>query len=161
MLRDIYEKSKNIPLAGPFINFITTEVWNRDVKRGGNNPLSPDWQKQRLLLMHAKDCLNTRDACNDVEIPLVKDDEMKVYLLVLPGDEKDNRFLTFPFNKCGYQINSTTTELSIFDNPFFKFHIDGFQLHEKTGHPFESSSLSYSTYRTLKTDVVEKNTPTG
>ena len=45
-LRSWYEASKNALISTPYVHFVTTELWNSDVRQGGNDPLSEEWQAQ-------------------------------------------------------------------------------------------------------------------
>jgi len=123
-IRSYYFQSQSTALTGPYVHFVTTDIWNQDVQRGGNDPFSEEWQNQRLLLIHLNTTLNLRDSSFDVDITTVKSDDLTVFYSVLPSNDLST-FLTFPFKECANQINQATDGLTVFDNPFFKVQDEG------------------------------------
>jgi len=163
MIRTYFFNSQSTPITDPYVHFVTTEVWNKDVERGGNDPMSEEWQNQRLLLLHLNTTINLRGSVTDVDITTVKSDELIVLHSVLPGND-NSTFLTFPFKECANQINIATDGLTVLANPFFKFQDEGdelcgMQFSEMESYiaekkiPFESAPISYHDYKEFKKDV--------
>src|SRR5687767_9062183 len=43
-----FSNSQPMPSTDPYVNFVTTEVWDKNVTQGDNNSLSEELHKQRL-----------------------------------------------------------------------------------------------------------------
>ena len=84
VLNNWYISSQSMMSSLPYIHFVTTEKWNKEVEKGGNKPLSEEWQSQRLLLIHLDKNINLRGTVVDVDIPTVKPDELTVIYKVYP-----------------------------------------------------------------------------
>jgi len=150
----------------PFVHFVPTEVWNNDIKKMDKDPLSAEWQAQRLLLCKLTGLVH-QGSCIDVDIPTVESEEMKVFFSVLPTKDYAT-FLTFPFKESGERINDATNKLNILNHPFFKFRNEGEELRSMefadmesnvshTKVPFTSVKIQYIDYQALKEDIVKKN----
>ena len=162
-LRDLFLQSHDTSSTVPYLYFVTTEVWNNDVRQGGNDPNSKEWQKQRLLLMVIESPINLRGTITDVDITTVESEEMQVFHSVLPA-KPEATFLTFPYKDSGTRINGATSGLYIFDNEFFKFQNKGDELREVFNHdfvhapsrrkkPYKSVTFNYISYQGIKQDV--------
>jgi hypothetical protein len=165
-LKSIYENSSSSKTSNPYIHFVTTEDWNREVKQGGNDPNFEEWQKQRLLLIYLNTTLIMKESGIDIGISASKSDDVTMFYSVLPTDSNDF-LLRFPFKECTSCINQVTEGLVIMDHPFFKFHDEGDQLHKwehaegatfygKKVIPFEEAWIHYDRYLLHKKDVETK-----
>lgn len=168
-LLQLYNELHKAPPNSPYVHFVTSEEWNKDVSQAGHDPLSPEWQNQRLLLMHLNTSINlSKSLHGDINITTVQSDECKVYFEVLPKN-KDDLFLHFPFNECASQINQATDGLTFLNNPYFKFQDEGEELQDPLDLSFRnpndalqrkkyvSSLVSYDLYRQLKEDVQKQS----
>ena len=90
-----------------------------DVRQGGSDPLSEEWQAQQLLLMRLSKPIDLQGSIIDISILTMESEEGKGFS-VLPKKD-NNTFLTFPFKDNAVHINHATESLTILNHPFFKF----------------------------------------
>ena len=124
-IRNWHTMSQSKTITEPYVHFVTTEKWNYEVEQMGHKPLSEEWQKQRLLLIHLDTAINLRGSAIDVDIATTKSDKLIVIHKVLPSKETDT-FLTFPFRECASRINQATKGMI-----FLMIHFSSFRMMKK------------------------------
>ena len=87
-IRQWYINCQKESYSTPYIHFVTTKVWNKDIKQMNKDPNSPEWQDQRLLLIKLTKLIH-QDSRTNIDITAATSKEMIVYQSVLPTKDYD------------------------------------------------------------------------
>ena len=165
---DFYQSS-TYRVSTPYVHFVTTRELIKDLASRGLDPESEEMKAQYMNLMKLTGPLKDSVSSGDI-INSNKDASgaATTHLYCCPANIQDCVFLKFPFNDTARHLNSATTGLVIFDNPWFKFFDIEDEMREAPNEAiikkfeldnfkaFRNVFVSGYTYIALKEDI-EKN----
>ena len=103
---------------GPYVHYVTPEVWAAEIICDKGDPDSEYNQHQRLQLLHLDTRLNMDENKIVMDITTVQSNKLHVVHSVIPG-RADSYFLKIPFPAVAKGVNKATSRLTVFDDPFF------------------------------------------
>jgi len=98
----------------PFVYFVTDEQNENNARKRDENPYAPEVRATFLHLLILTGLLKMNAASDDVK------NQATIHQCV-PSGSGNEVMLTFPFPDTGVHINDATSDLFLFDHPWFKF----------------------------------------